>query len=133
MKQSCAPFEISKEYEVLSKNTNLTRLDARIRGEPYWMPVTAQQLSHRRATANLGELRIVSGATQIGLLTIEHLQPFLASQPLPFAAIAPAGFRYPFELRLAVGPSTSRTACERLISIRLLQFDWRKLPLSTPH
>ena len=59
MDQPGAALAVAKEDQVLAEDAHLARHAAGVGREADRMPVAAQQLAHRRAGADLGQLAVV--------------------------------------------------------------------------
>jgi hypothetical protein len=66
------PGAVAKEDQLLAEHAHLARRRTRIAGQPDRVPVAAQQLAHRRAGADLGELALVRRRRQAVGRSVVH-------------------------------------------------------------
>ena len=73
MDQPRPALAVAKEDQVLAEHAHLARRRAGVGGEADRMPVAAQQLAHRRAGADLGQLAVVGRRREaVGGALVDH-------------------------------------------------------------
>ncbi len=82
MDQPGAALAVAKEDQVLAEHAYLARHVASVGREPDRMPVATQQLAHRRAGADLGELAVVGRRREAVGGALVHAHSGLAPEAL---------------------------------------------------